>query len=160
MTGVQTCALPISFRLTRRFLVLSLAVIGLVSIASSVVLSRFIVSEGLNRDARVSAQFIEKSVLQRHAASYFQAPFEPTAERAEVERFLNDLLWMPDVLRAQLYSASGEQIGRLANQVVHLAVAFAANHTGEAHDRTGIAALKPPDLDAGIEVFFLNADHR
>lgn len=97
-----------TFHLTRRFLLLCLLAIAAVSVASSIVLSRFIVQEGLGRDARIAAQFIENSVLQRQAASYFGAPHEPSAERIEVERFLADLLWMPDVLRAQVHSVRGE----------------------------------------------------
>jgi len=121
-----------SFNMTRRFLVLCLVAIATVSVTSSIVLSRFIVAEGLGRDARVAAQYVQNSVLQRHAAGYFGAPHEPTPERAEVERFLADLLWMPEVLRTQVYSDRG--------QVLWSSHVPAARHTFEGN----------PELDRAL----------
>ncbi len=97
----------VSFSLTWRLLILCFLAIAAVSIASSIVLSRSIISERLGSDARLAARLIENSVLQRHAAGYFDAQYEPTPERVEVQRFLADLIWMPDVLRAQVYSDRG-----------------------------------------------------
>ena len=96
------------FNLSRRFALLSLAVIALVSVASSVVLSRFLATEMLTRDAEVARQFIRSSVMQRGAEDYFLRQPRQVVTRAEVEDYFSSLARMPDVLRCQVYDAAGE----------------------------------------------------
>ena len=96
------------FNLSRRFALLSFAVIALVSIASSVVLSRFLATEMLTRDAEVSRQFIRNSVIQRGAEDYFLRQPRQVVTGAEVEEYFSSLARMPDVIRCQVYDVGGE----------------------------------------------------
>jgi hypothetical protein len=70
-----------------------MALVAVVSLVSSLLLSRFIVVEGLTRDARFCEQLVANSILQRNAAGYFADPRQSHEESAEIERFLMDLLW-------------------------------------------------------------------
>lgn len=96
------------FGLPGRFLLQCLAAIAAVGMLACGLLTHCALVAGVAHDARLSAHYVEQSVLQRHAEGYFGAPHEPTAERMEVDRFLSDLLWLPDVMRAQVHSPKGE----------------------------------------------------
>ena len=96
-----------AFNLTRRFAVLSLLVITVVGLISSVVLSRFLVKAMLQRDAEVTMQFVLASGLQRNADDYFLRQGERTKTIMETENYFSGLTTMPDVLRAQVYDATG-----------------------------------------------------
>jgi signal transduction histidine kinase len=100
--------LPVTaFNLTRRFAVLSLLVITVISLGSSVVLSRFLTKTMLQRDAQVTMQFVLASRLQRNADEYFLNHRERTKTVTETEHYFSRLITMPDVLRAQVYDAAG-----------------------------------------------------
>lgn len=107
------------FNLSRRFALLSLVVITVVSLASSAVLSRFLAREMLNRDAQVSMQFIQSSTVQKNAENYFLPDADHTASRAAVEDYLAAIRGMPDVIRAQVYAASGEVLWSSESAAVH-----------------------------------------
>ena len=96
-----------AFNLTRRFAVLSLLVITVISLGSSVVLSRFLTQAMLQRDAEVTMQFVLASRLQRNADEYFLNRGERTKTVMETEHYFSRLTTMPDVLRAQVYDAAG-----------------------------------------------------
>ncbi len=98
---------PAPAGLARHPLLLSLLAVVVVSIAVSVALSRFVASQAIARDASASAYLVANSAVQRQAEGYFGAPHASTPEREQVNRFLTDLLWMPDVLRAQVFSREG-----------------------------------------------------
>lgn len=107
---VVASARPIEeFNLSRRFALLGLLVIAAVSLVTSVVLSRFLAREMLQHDGKVAMQFIQSSTVQNNAEGYFlQRDGDHAALRQTVETYLRSIVTMPDVLRAQVYSASGE----------------------------------------------------
>ena len=113
------------FNLSRRFAILGLLVIALVSTVSSVVLSRFLVREMLNHDALEAMQFIHSSVLQREAEGYFAGAAVADAVRQDVENYLSNVLRMPHVLRVQVYSAHG--VVRWSSSAEALNLAFSKN---------------------------------
>lgn len=107
------------FNLSRRFALLSLAVIAVVSLVSSAVLSRFLAREMLHRDAQVSMQFIQGSTVQKNAENYFLRNAEHAASREAVEDYLAGIRGMPDVIRAQVYAASGEVLWSTESAAIH-----------------------------------------
>ncbi|MEI6719669.1 MAG: ATP-binding protein [Betaproteobacteria bacterium] len=107
------------FNLSRRFALLSLVVIAVVSLTTSAVLSRFLAREMLNRDAQVSMQFIQSSTVQKNAENYFLPNADHAASREAVEDYLAAIRGMPDVIRAQLYAASGEVLWSSENAAIH-----------------------------------------
>lgn len=95
------------FNLSNRFALFSLVVIAAVSLATSMLLSRFLAKEMLFRDAQVSMQFIQNSVVQKNAGAYFFGRDAVLTEKQQVEDFLKSINSMPDVIRSQLYSMGG-----------------------------------------------------
>lgn len=89
------------FKLTRWFALLAFVATVLVSVVSSLLLSRYLVSSILHRDARVSMEFVQSIVDVQQAKSYFTG--ERAADRNLVE-FFNHIARMPDMLRANVFS--------------------------------------------------------
>ncbi|MBA2961365.1 two-component sensor histidine kinase [Ramlibacter sp. CGMCC 1.13660] len=89
------------FRLTRWFAILGLLTTALVSVASSLLLSRFLVGNLLRQDANVSMEFVQGIVEVQHARSYFTR--EREADNNLVE-FFDRIATMPDVVRANVFS--------------------------------------------------------
>jgi signal transduction histidine kinase len=90
-----------AFKLTRWFAILGLLVTGLVSVLSSLLLSKFLVSNILHKDATVSMEFVQSIAQVQQAKGYF------TGERAadkNLEEFFNHIATMPDVIRANVFS--------------------------------------------------------
>jgi len=92
---------PKPFKLTRWFAILGLVVTALVSVVTSLVLSRFLVSNILHRDATVSLEFVQSIVHVQQAEDYFTG--KRGADKNLVE-FFNHIATMPDVLRANVFS--------------------------------------------------------
>jgi two-component system sensor histidine kinase HydH len=89
------------FRLTRWFAILGLLTTALVSVASSFLLSRFLVVSLLEQDAAVNMDFVQGIVEVQQARSYFTG--ERAADNNLVE-FFDRIAAMPDVMRANVYS--------------------------------------------------------
>lgn len=96
-----------TMRISRRFLWATFAVIAVISLASTAILGRYVFTQGVERDARLAAQFIERSVVQWHALAYFADPSRKSEAGGLVERFMVGLTDMPDVVRVQVYSVGG-----------------------------------------------------
>lgn len=92
---------PKPFKLTRSFAILGLVSIALVSIASSLLLSRFLVNSVLDRDALVTMEFVQSIAEMQQARSYFTGERAPDRNLVE---FFNHIATMPDVLRANVFS--------------------------------------------------------
>ena len=92
------------FRLVRWFAVVSLLVILLISVASSIALSKFMTHVLLHRDAVLAANFINTQVRAANALGYFERN-HVDALTPEVERFFTHLAYLPDVIRADIYSS-------------------------------------------------------
>lgn len=107
------------FKLLRWFALLSLVAIALTSSLSAYVLFRFLSDHLLERDARVSLEFIQSVAQINDPAAYFHGSDEPN-DRAQLEKLFRYITLMPDVLRANVYrqdqtviwSSDAELIGR------------------------------------------------
>lgn len=108
------------FNLRRSFLLLSLICIALMSLASTWLLSRFLTSHMLRRDAEVTEQFVQSIVNTMQPATYFSnlpvdtdrqthAEFFTPTNRGQVkaafEDFFQRLAYMPEVVRANVFAA-------------------------------------------------------
>lgn len=89
------------FQLTRWFALIGLAAIAAVTIASSLLLSRFLTGNMLYRDAAISMEFVRSIAAVQEARGYFTG--ERAADRNLVE-FFNHISTMPHVLRANVFS--------------------------------------------------------
>ena len=86
------------FKLVRWFALLSLLTIGLISFASSTLLSGYISRTILQRDATVAMEFVNSIVRTQNASSYFYGEtYNPTAPELEV--FFGHVANMPDPVR-------------------------------------------------------------
>lgn len=119
-TSRQTSAAARPFNLRRSFLLLSLVCIALMSLASAWLLSRFLTSHMLHRDAEVTKQFVQSIVNDMQPSAYFpdlptdtdrqtHAEFFTLANREHVktafEDFFQRLAHMPEVVRANVFDA-------------------------------------------------------
>ena len=73
------------------------------TITSATLLSRFVSSALIQQDADLSRDFVESVVLAEHSQHLFDPPY--AQHRAELESMFNHVANMPDVLRANIYSA-------------------------------------------------------
>ena len=96
-------ARPRRYGLTRQFALLAFVCIGSVSIASSVLLSRFLTRHLLERDAQILMEVVQSIAEVRDTGSYFQGKPSPLAERT-LEDFFVQVAKLPDVLRANIYA--------------------------------------------------------
>src|SRR5688572_3931653 len=90
---------PYQFR--RRFLCLSLLVIAVATVASSILLSRFLSDRLLMQDAEAMRAFVNSIVKVEQAGNYFLGR---QAVDGNIEEFFNHLASMPDVARANVYA--------------------------------------------------------
>lgn len=91
------------FNLVRWFSWLSLLCIASLSVVSSIVLSRFLTHQMLQRDAEVSMQFVQSVAEVQNAAAYFLREDHGLPDK-NLEEFFNHVASAPDVLRANVYS--------------------------------------------------------
>ena len=91
------------FNLLSWFAILSLVAIVLTTILSSYVLFRFLSEHLLERDARVSMEFIQSVSRINDPAPYFRGSTTPQ-DRIQLEEFFHHITRMPDVLRANVYA--------------------------------------------------------
>jgi signal transduction histidine kinase len=89
------------FRLSRRFALVGLVSIALVSVVVALSLSRFLTDRMLRQEAVLTMEFIHSLVLVENAALYFR---EGRTGAPEVASTFNHVGNMPDVLRASAHS--------------------------------------------------------
>jgi two-component system, NtrC family, sensor histidine kinase HydH len=106
--GGQPCLA--GFNLLRWFAILSFASIALVSVVSSLVLSRFITSEILQHDAAVTMEFIQSAAEVENVQAFLQgsSSLDPSGDKSrkdifDPKDFFGHVGNLPDVLRANIY---------------------------------------------------------
>lgn len=146
-----------SFNLVRWFAGLGLLWVSVSAVGLASLLASFLSSHMLQRDAEVSADFIRSEVIVKPAAEYFVGSASPEATQ-QLEAFFGSIAQMPDVVRANVYSADGvilwsstpELIGQRsqANRELQHALAggIAVEHGVISH------AVKPEYASFGAEV--------
>jgi hypothetical protein len=93
-----------NFNLVRQFAVLSFVCIALITVASTIVISRFLTDRILQRDATVSSEFVQSIVNAEGTWHLFTQKHEDEPS-PELVSFSNHLAKLPDVLRANLFRA-------------------------------------------------------
>lgn len=91
--------------LIRRFAVLSLLVIGLMTAVLSVVISRTLRDNMLAREWHVTAGYVRLQAQTHLAAADFADPRSPTAQ-AHFSAFYREVMRMPEIVRVKVYDAS------------------------------------------------------
>lgn len=94
------------FDLLRWFAVSSLICVVLFGSGSALLLGRALTRNALERDAAVSAGFLESIVRAEQTWSYFADP-KSAAAKEPLESFFNHVSRMPGVVRANVYSTDG-----------------------------------------------------
>ncbi|MDQ6618153.1 MAG: ATP-binding protein [Pseudomonadota bacterium] len=91
-----------SLRFTGWFALLSFFCIGLVSVASSILLSRFLTTNLLEHDAATMMEVVQSLVDVQDTSAYFVQGNSPPRDQ-RFEEFLAHVARLPDVLRANIY---------------------------------------------------------
>ncbi|CAH0139026.1 ATP-binding protein [Roseomonas sp. CECT 9278] len=99
-------SVPRRFVFARWFMSLSLACVVASAVGTAVVLSRFLTEHMLQRDAEVSADFIESIVRAERTWGWFADPGRDDARRP-LDSFFNHVAQMPGVVRANVYQRDG-----------------------------------------------------
>ncbi|TDH61857.1 hypothetical protein E2C06_15125 [Dankookia rubra] len=94
------------FNLVRWFAGLGLLWVSVSAIGLASLLTSFLSAHMLQRDAEVSADFIRSEVIVKPAAEYFAGNASPAGTQ-QLEAFFGSIAQMPDVVRANVYSADG-----------------------------------------------------
>ena len=89
------------YHFKRRFLCLSLLVIAVITLASSILLSRFLGARMLSQDAESMRAFVHSIVKVEKASDYFLGRQDMDGNIVE---FFNHIGSMPDVARANVYA--------------------------------------------------------
>ena len=92
-----------SFNLTRWFSLLSFACIGVVSVVSSVLLSRFLTDKVLERDAHILMEVVQSLSEVQDMSAYFLGRTTDARDRS-LEEFFVHVARLPDVLRTNIYA--------------------------------------------------------
>ncbi|MFO1205348.1 MAG: ATP-binding protein [Burkholderiales bacterium] len=96
------------FRLLRWFALLSLLCVLCAGAGTAFFLSRFLSDQMLERDAAVSAEFVDGIVRAQRSWSYFSTP--STAAHDALDPFFNYVAHLPGVVRANVYAADGTML--------------------------------------------------
>src|SRR5262245_56508236 len=119
MTGNQIKAKP--FSLLRWFSLGSLLCIALIGVSSTLIMTRFLTDNMLQRDAEISEEFVASIVQAEAAWPYFAWPDRvapnPSIE-ARVDAFLRRFSQLPDVVRANVYAHDRRVIWSSAPEIV------------------------------------------
>lgn len=94
------------FNLRRWFSVLSLISVGLFSLVSAVLVSRFLHANMLRRDATVTMEFVQSIAQAQNTTAYFENRAARDGERA-FEDFFSRIVVMPEVERVNVYGKDG-----------------------------------------------------
>lgn len=94
------------FNLLGWFSLLSFFSIGLISLVSASLLSRFLTQNMLQRDAVVTKEFVQTIAQAENTAAYFE---KETLEgnKSGFEAFFKKIATMPEVVRANVYGSDG-----------------------------------------------------
>ena len=95
-----------NFNLLRWFAVTSLVCVVAFGSGSALLLGRALTRNTLERDAAVSAAFLESIIRAEETWSYFADP-KSAAAKEPLESFFNHVSRMPGVVRANVYSPDG-----------------------------------------------------
>jgi signal transduction histidine kinase len=104
MTNLFSSAAASPFNLTRWFAITSLTCVIVISIAEAQLLSKLFTDKLLRRDAEVTMEFVQSVVAADEVAGDFRRP-EDAARRAKLEDTFKHIAQLPDVLRANVYTA-------------------------------------------------------
>jgi signal transduction histidine kinase len=94
------------FDLLRWFALLSLLCVVVSGMGTAIFLSRFLSEQMLERDAEVSAEFLESIVRAERTWSWFSA-HESEGSHPALESFFNHVAQLPGVVRANVFAADG-----------------------------------------------------
>ncbi len=122
---------PHHLRMVVGFIAISFVLIFTTALVLSTTLSRYIVSQMMQRDAIVSAEFLNSVVHVENASAYFRHTDESPTDQ-DIEELLVHVGRMPDVFRANLYggdatilwSSDAELIGQTFPDNAELAAAM------------------------------------
>lgn len=89
------------FNLSRRFALLGLISIAIISVTAAMLLSRFLTDRMLRQEAVLTMEFIHSLVLVENATDYFRSG---RTQAPEVASTFNHVAKMPDVIRASAHS--------------------------------------------------------
>lgn len=95
-----------SFDLLRWFALLSLLCVIISGMGTAFFLSRFLTEQMLERDAEVSAEFLESIVRAERTWSWFSA-HDSQGSNPALESFFNHVAQLPGVVRANVFAADG-----------------------------------------------------
>ncbi|MDT9000167.1 ATP-binding protein [Paucibacter sp. APW11] len=102
--------------LTRWFAVVGSLAIGLFAIGMSWLMSSFLATRMLTRDAEISRDFVQSIVNIQQVAGFFRAP--TVAPEPSVVEFFAHVAAMPDVLRANVYAPSGRVLWSSRSELI------------------------------------------
>ena len=122
---------PHHLRMVVGFIAISFVLIFTTALVLSTTLSRYIVGQMMQRDAIVSAEFLNSVVHVENASAYFRHTDENPTDQ-DIEELLVHVGRMPDVFRANLYggdatilwSSDAELIGQIFPDNAELAAAM------------------------------------
>ena len=92
-----------SFSLTRWFSLLSFVCIGATSVVSSILLSRFLTDQLLERDAHMLMEVVQSIAEVQDTSAYFLGRTTDVRDRS-LEEFFAHVARLPDVLRTNIYA--------------------------------------------------------
>jgi signal transduction histidine kinase len=117
------------FDLLRWFAALSLACVLVSGTGTAIFLSRFLTAQMLDRDAEVSAEFLESIVQAERTWSWFSASAAEGSHPA-LESFFNHVAELPGVVRANVFAADGTVLWSSNQELIGRR--FPGNHELEA----------------------------
>ena len=91
--------------LLRQFAVLSLVIVGLITLALCTVIAYYLRQDLLEREWTTTADFIRTEAVQNLAPADFSAPESPAAQ-GRFRKFYQQTIMMPQVVRVKIYDAS------------------------------------------------------
>lgn len=94
------------FNLVRWFSILSSLSIVIITIISSLLLSRFLTDNMLHRDAVITGEFVQRLIAAQDASIYFEGT-NTEGTKARVEALFNQIALMPEVVRVNIYDKAG-----------------------------------------------------
>jgi signal transduction histidine kinase len=149
------------FRLIPWFAVTSLICIVLTASTSAYLLQRFVEESILQSDATVSMQFIQSVARYADPAPYLDNG-EKIADRAQFAEFFENVIRIPEVLRANIYdrnqvivwSSDPQLVGTEVSHNAELTAAVSGELVFELNRRTGHDKLEYATLPEGTKQFF------
>src|SRR5262245_61999655 len=146
--------------LTRQFATLSLVVIGLITAAFALVISRSLKQDLLDREWSTTADFIRTEAIHNLKAEDFARPEHPEAQ-ARFRLLYERAVVMPEIVRVKIYDAAmrvvwsdePRLVGQVFRENAQLSAALAGRTTVEfEHARKGENVYEPEGVDL-VEVY-------